>query len=96
MIRMLFVKKNSKLCSVTKGPTSPPGRVVVCVRVGLSTVCESENVLMIYMKVSCSWDMFVWAMIGSWGSVSGGQGGPVNVRKVEVTCDPYVFVYVNV
>ena len=32
----------------------PFGHVIVCVRVGVSTVCESENVLTMSMNVSCS------------------------------------------
>ena len=34
---------------------SPAMRVVVCVRFGLSTVCESENVFMMSMKSLCNW-----------------------------------------
>lgn len=54
-----------------EGKPSPPGRVVVCVRAGLSNVCESENVLLISMKMSCSWHPFEWGMMESSGSVSG-------------------------
>ena len=59
MFRMLLVRKRSKMWDVVVGPPSPPGRVEFWVRVGLSTVCESENVLMMSMKSSCNWRLFV-------------------------------------
>ncbi len=46
MLRMLLVRKRSSVCAVVEGPPWPAGRVTVCVRVGWSTVCESENVWM--------------------------------------------------
>lgn len=65
------------------GPPSPPGHRVVCVRVGWSTVCESENVLMMSMKVSCSWRLFVWGMTGSGVSMSGGSRGQAKVQSMS-------------
>ena len=62
---------------------SPAVRVVVCVRVGLSTVCESENVLMMSMKSSCSWRLFVWGMMGLGTSASGGSLGDMAVQSMS-------------
>lgn len=54
---------------------------------------------MMSLKVWCIWRLFVWGMTGFVGMGIGrmkrGQGGPVNVRKVEVTCYSYAFVCVN-
>lgn len=44
---------------MVEGPSLPAGRMVICVCVGLSTVCESENVFMMSLKVSCNWRLFV-------------------------------------
>ena len=38
ILSMLSVRKRSSMCDVVCG------HVIVCVRVGCSTVCESENV----------------------------------------------------
>ena len=69
-----------------RGPPSPaPGRVLVCVRVGSSTVCASEFVLTMFMKVSCSRRLFEWGMMGS-GSVSksvGGSKGEITVQSMS-------------
>ena len=60
MLRMLLVRKKSSVWAVMeRGPPSPaPGRVLVCVRVGWSTVCASEYVFMMFMNVSCSRRLF--------------------------------------
>ena len=71
------------MCDVVVGPLSSPGRVKVCVRVGLSTVCESENVLMMSMKLSCSWRLFVWGMMGLGRSASGGSVGDIAVQSMS-------------
>ena len=83
MLEMLFVRNKSSVCEVMMlGPPSPtPGRVVTTVRVCLSTVCASECVLMMSMKVLCSRRLFVWGMMGS-GSESG-SGGSKGERTVQ-------------
>ena len=71
---------------MVRGPPSPtPGRVLVWVRVGWSTVCASEYVFMMSMKESCSWRLFVWGIMGS-GSVSksgGGSKGEITVQSMS-------------
>ena len=71
---------------MVRGPPSPaPGRVLVCVRVGSSTVCASECVFMMSMKESCSWRLFVWGIMGL-GSVSksvGGSKGEITVQSMS-------------
>lgn len=47
---------------VVEGPPSPAGSVMICIRVGLNTVCESENVFMMSIKAMCSWRLFVWGI----------------------------------
>ena len=68
------------MCDVVEGPA---GRVIVCVRVGQSTVCESENVFMMSMNVSCSWRLFVWGMMGSRVSALGGSKGEMAVQSMS-------------
>ena len=85
MFSMLFVRKRSRVCEVVVviGLPSPAVRVMVCVRVGLSTVCESEKVLMMSMKLSCSWRLFVWGMIGLGMSAPGGSVGDITVQSMS-------------
>ena len=85
ILSMLFVRKRSRVCDVVVvvGLPSPAVRVVVCVRVGLSTVCESENVLMMSMKLSCNWRLFVWGMMGFGRSASGGSKGDIAVQSMS-------------
>lgn len=64
---------------VVEGPLSP---VLICVHVGLSTVCKSENVFMIPMKLSCSVHLFMWVMTGFGMSVSIGSGGDEVVQSM--------------
>ena len=84
MFKVLFVRnKSSVLAVVVRGPPSPsPGRVLVWVRVGWSTVCDSEYVSTMSMKVSCRWRLFVWGMMGS-GSVSESRGGSWGETAVQ-------------
>ena len=84
MLRVLLVRKRSKVCDVVVVVVlpSPAVRVVVCVRVGLSTVCESANVFMMFMKSSCNWRLFVWGMMGLGTSASGGSLGDVAVQSM--------------
>ena len=65
------------------GPPSPAGRVVICVRVGWSTVCESEKVFMMSMKVSCSWRLFVWGITGFGAWSVGGSKGEMEVQSMS-------------
>ena len=58
-------------------------RFVVCVRVGLRTVCESENVSIVSMKL-CKWRLFVWGMMGFGRSASGGSVGDIAVQSMLV------------
>ena len=85
MLSMLLVRKRSRVCEVVVviGLPSPAVRVTVCVRVGLSTVCESENSLMVSMKCSCSWRLFVWGMMGLGMSASGGSRGDIAVQSMS-------------
>jgi len=74
------------MCDDVKSCTGPPwpaGRVSVCVRVGWSTVCESENVLMMSMKVSCNWRLFVEGTMGWGASASGGSNGEIAVQSMS-------------
>lgn len=57
-LRMLLVRKGLA-CVIVKGPPWPAGRVLTCIRVGWSTVCESEKVFIMSMNVSCNWRLFV-------------------------------------
>ena len=85
ILRVLFVRKRSRMCDVVVVVElpSPAVRVVVCVRVGLCTVCESENVFMMSMKSSCNWRLFVWGMMGLGTSASGGSLGDVAVQSMS-------------
>ena len=80
---MLFVRNKSSVFDVVeRGPPSPtPGRVLTAVRVGSSTICVSECALMMSMKLSCSWHLFVQGMVGS-RSMSG-SGGSKGERTVQ-------------
>ena len=42
------------VCDCTYMASVASGRVIICVCIGWSTVCESEDVLMMLMNVSCS------------------------------------------
>ena len=83
MLSMLFVRKRSRVCAVVVGPPSPAGHAVICVRVDVSTVCESEKVFMMSMKVSCSWRLFVWGIMGLGRSASGGSVGDIAVQSMS-------------
>ena len=86
MLSMLFVRKRSSVCDdviVSTEPPWPAGRVSVCVRVGLSTVCESEYVFMMSMNVSCKWRLFVWGITGWGASTSGGSNGEMAVQSMS-------------
>ena len=85
MISILLVRKRSRVSDVivVVELPSPAVRVVVCVRVGLSTVCESEKVLMVSMKLWCSRRLFVWGMMGLGVSASGGSLGDIAVQSMS-------------
>ena len=80
MFRMLLVKKRSSMWEVF---IVPLGRVIVCVRVGVSTVCESENVLTMSMNVSCSNRLLVWGILGLGTSMSRGSKGEIAVQSMS-------------
>lgn len=50
MKSVLIVRKRFSVWAVVEGPPSPAGCVVNCVRSDLSTVCESEDVFMMWWE----------------------------------------------
>lgn len=80
---MLSIRNRSRICDVVIGPLSPQGRAICCVRVGVNTVCASEYVFMMSMKVLCSWRLFVWGMMGAISSVSGESKGDITVQSMS-------------
>ena len=85
MFSMLLVRKRSRVCDVVVVVVlpSPAVRVMVCVRVGLSTVCESEKVFMMFMKSTCNWRLFVWGIMGLGMSAFGGSLGDIAVQSMS-------------
>ena len=61
----------------------PVGRAIVCVRVCLSTVWESANVLMISRNVSCNSLLLVLGMMGLRVSASGELKGEIVVQSMS-------------
>lgn len=49
----------------------------------MSTVCQSQNVFMTKMKVSCNWRLFLWGIMRFEKSVSMASKGDVVVQSMS-------------